>query len=160
MNTQHKLKTTDPIVDLQYKLDLMEMKSKLSTLWIFTFLNMIFRDLHEFGREGFLAEMMTGIVSGVQLTEELLLFGGIVVAIQIAMVILSQMLPYRFNRWANIIVGVLTIGVIFSNGTNDLDDIWFSAIEVITLAFIIWSAWTWSNSNGVLRSNVTSLESH
>lgn len=151
MNIQHELKTTDSIMDLQNKLDLMEMKSKLSTLWIFTFLNMIFRDLHEFGRVGFLEEMMTGVVNGVQLTEELLLFGGIIVEIQIAMVVLSRILPYRFNRWANIIVGVLTIGMIVSNGTNDLDDIWFAAIEVITLVLIIWFSWTWSYSKKELQ---------
>jgi hypothetical protein len=37
---------------------------------------MIFRDLHEFGRSGFLEEMMTGVVNGVQITDGLLLLVG------------------------------------------------------------------------------------
>lgn len=45
----------------------LDRKAKLSSLWIFVFFNMIFRDRHEFGRAGFLEEMMTGVVNGVQI---------------------------------------------------------------------------------------------
>ena len=40
----------------------MDIKALLSTLWIFVLFNMVFRDLHEFGRPGFLEEIMTGSV--------------------------------------------------------------------------------------------------
>lgn len=103
----------------------MDMQAKLSTLWIFVLLNVIFRDIHELFRPGLLQEMMTGIINGVQVTEGTLLMGGVMIEILIAMVILSRILKDRVNRWANIIVGAIAIPFIVSAGANDMDDIFF-----------------------------------
>jgi hypothetical protein len=131
-------------MDTNQKITTLDRKAKLSTLWIFFLLNVIFRDLHELFRPGFLEEMMTGIVNGVPVTEQTLLLGGILMEIPIAMVLLSRVLEYRANRLANIVAaGVLSIAFIFGNGPKDLDDIWFLAIEVVTLLLIIWYAWKW-----------------
>ena len=131
-------------MDIQQKLITMERKSILSTLWIFVLLNMIFRDIHELGKPGLLEEMMTGIVNGTQVTDELLLLGGIMVEVIIVMVILARVLEVRFNRWANIIVGAISIMLVISNNTApDLDDMFFAVIEVTALVVIIWYAWTW-----------------
>ena len=121
----------------------MDVKALLSTLWIFVLFNMIFRDLHEFGRPGFLEEIMTGVVNGVQITEGLMLIGGIMAEIPISMVLLSRVLKYRVNRWANIIAGAITIAMIINNGVKDLDDIFFTAIEVVALILIVWCAGKW-----------------
>ena len=121
----------------------MDVKALLSTLWIFVLFNMIFRDLHEFGRPGFLEEIMTGIVNGVQITEELMLLGGIMAEVPISMVLLSRVLNYRINRWANIFAGTITIAMIINNGVKDLDDIFFTAIEVVALILIVWCAGKW-----------------
>ena len=121
----------------------MDIKALLSTLWIFVLFNMIFRDLHEFGRPGFLKEIMTGTVNGVQITEGLLLIGGIMVEIPISMVLLSRILKYRINRWANIIAGAITIVLVINNGARDLDDVFFATIEVLSLSLIVWCAWKW-----------------
>ena len=120
-----------------------DIKALLSTLWIFVLFNMIFRDLHEFGRPGFLEEIMTGIVNGVQITEELMLLGGIMAEVPISMVLLSRVLKYRINRWANIIAGAITIAMIINNGVKDLDDIFFTVIEIVALSVVIWCAWKW-----------------
>lgn len=130
-------------MDTNQKLGTMDMKAKLSTVWIFVLLNVIFRDIHELFRPGFLEEMMTGMVNGVQMSEETLLVAGILLEIPIAMVILSRVLRYRFNRLANIIAAVLTIAFIISNRPNDLDDIWFLTVGVVALSLIIWYAWKW-----------------
>ena len=122
-------------------------RALLSTLWIFILFNMIFRDLHEFARPGFLEEIMTGTVNGVQITEPLLLIGGIMAEIPISMVILSRILNYKVNRWANVIAGALTIAFVINNGVKDLDDIFFAIIEVVSLSFIIWIALRWRNYN-------------
>lgn len=53
-------------MEINQKLSTLEMKTRLSTLWIFTLLNVIFRDIHEFVRPGFLEELMTGV----QVTEQ------------------------------------------------------------------------------------------
>ena len=122
----------------------MDMKAKLSTLWIFFLFNVIFRDIHELFRPGFLEEIMTGTVNGVQLTEETMLIAGIMMEIPVVMVVLSRVLKYRVNRWANIIGGAIGIVfVIINNRAPDLDDMFFAAVEVVAALLIIWYAWKW-----------------
>lgn len=122
-----------------------ETKAKLSTLWMFYLFNTIFRDLHEFVEPGFIEKVMTGTFNGIQITEQLLLFGGFVAEVPIAMVLLSRLLPYRANRWANIVAAVITLAFEINNGTTDLDDTFHMVIEIAALSFIIWSAWRWRN---------------
>ena len=131
-------------MDTNQKLIALDMKTKLSTLWIFVLLNVIFRDIHELFRPGLLEEMMTGTVNGVQMTEGTLLLAGIMLELLIVMVILSRLLTYSVNRWANIIVGAIAIAfVIAVGGPKDLDDMFFAAVEVVSLALIIWLSWRW-----------------
>ncbi|NET81765.1 MAG: hypothetical protein F6J94_07290 [Moorea sp. SIO1F2] len=118
-------------------------KALLSTLWIFFLLNMIFRDIHEFFRPGLLEQIMTGIVNGTQVTDGMLLVGSIIVEIPISMVLLSRILNYRLNRWANMIAGAITIAFVIGIGPKDLDDMFFSTIEVLSLSLIVWYAWKW-----------------
>ena len=122
----------------------LDRKAWLSTLWIFVLLNVIFRDIHELFRPGFLQKVMTGTVNGVQMTDKFLLIAGILMEIPIAMVILSRVLKDRANRWANIIAGVLTItSIVINNPAPDLDDTFFASIQVGALLLIIWAAWMW-----------------
>lgn len=122
-----------------------EMKAKLSALWIFYLFNSIFRDIHEFVEPAFIEQAMTGTFNGIQITEPLLLFGGIVAEVPISMVLLSRLLPYGVNRWANIIAAVITLAFEINNGTTDLDDTFHMVIEMTALSFIILSAWRWRN---------------
>ena len=121
----------------------MDMKAKLLSLWIFVLFNMIFSEFHRLLQSGFLEELMTGIVGGVQLTQGVLLIGAIALEIPIAMVLLSQVLKYRVNRWANIIAGAIVITMVMGNVTTDLDNIFFTTIEVVSLLLIVWYAWKW-----------------
>ena len=121
----------------------MDMKAKLLSLWIFVLFNMIFSEFHRLLHPGFLEEVMTGIVGGVQLTQGVLLLGAIVLEIPIAMVLLSRVLKYRINRWANIIAGSIVIAVVIGNVSTDLDNIFFTTIEVLSLLLIVWYAWKW-----------------
>ena len=116
----------------------------LSTLWIFVILNIFARDFHELGRPGMLQQVMSGVVDGVTITEELMLLGGIMIEIFIVMVVLSQVLKYRVNRCVNMIVGPIAIMiVVMTNLSPDLDNIFFMTIEIVTLLAIIGVAWRW-----------------
>jgi Sec-independent protein secretion pathway component TatC len=91
-----------------------------------------------------LEEMMTGVVNGTQVSDGVLLAGGIMLQIPIAMVFLSRALRYNVNRWANILAGIATIAIVFINNmTPDLDDMLFGAVEVAALSLIIWYGWKW-----------------
>lgn len=119
-----------------------DMKVKLSTLWIFVMFNMIFADIVGFMEPGTLEKMMTGDV-GIEITPGLLLVFSILLEIPIAMVLLSRVLKYNANRWANIIAGIITILYVIGGGTVSLSYIFFASIEVVCMALIVWYAWTW-----------------
>ncbi len=145
MNSDSKILRPDRNTDIISSKNSVEIDKRalLSTLWIFVLLNMIFRDIHEFFRLGLLEEMMTGIVNGNQVTEQVMLIGAFMVEIPILMVLLSRILNYRINRWANIIIGAVTIALVIGMGQKDLDDIFFATVEVIALSAIIWLAVKW-----------------
>ena len=124
---------------------MLEMKATLSTLWMFYLFNTIFRDIHEFIEPGFIEQVMTGTFNGIQITENLLLFGGFVASVPISMVLFSRLLPYGANRWANIVAALVTLAFEINNGTTDLDDTFHMVMEMAALSFIIWSAWRWRN---------------
>ena len=116
----------------------------LSILWVFIILNFFARDIHELGRPGMLEQMMSGIIDGVVITEMLMLLGGIMIEIPILMTILALLLPYGFNRWANIGVGLLTMAMIVAmNLKPDLDNVFFMGVQLIALIAIVGIAWRW-----------------
>jgi Sec-independent protein secretion pathway component TatC len=103
---------------------------------------MVFRDLHQFVKAGFLAEIMTGVINGVKITEELMLFGGFLAEVPIIMVLLSRILTDRVNKWANITASVITMLVLLSAlPSADMDDVFFMIVEVVAFLAIIRIAW-------------------
>jgi hypothetical protein len=120
----------------------MDMKVKLSTLWIVVMLNMIFADILTLYIPELLQEVVTGSTP-VQITQELMFGMAIIIEIPIAMIFLSRVLKYRANRWANIIAGVITILFVVVGGSLVLHYIFFATIEVVCLSLIIWYAWKW-----------------
>src|SRR5262245_337439 len=114
----------------------MDLKVKLSTLWIFVMFNMVFADIVGFMNPGSLEAIMTGAV-GFEITQELLLVFSILLEIPIAMIFLSRVLKDSANRWANIVAGVITILFVIGGGSRYLSYIFFATIEVLCLLLII-----------------------
>ena len=115
----------------------------LSTLWLFAMLTYTYGDV---------VTLMDPVKHGsMQLTEGFLLGGSIFMMIPISMVLLSRLLPYRANRWANLIAGtimtvMLTLTLFVAVPT--LYYAFFSAIEIACTAFIVGYAWKWRNPQG------------
>ena len=82
------------------------------------------------------------------MTQDALLAASFLMEIPIAMVLLSRVLKYRPNRWANILAGtfmaVVQVVTLFV-GTPTLYYLFFSAIEIACLLFIVWTAWKWAD---------------
>ena len=110
-------------------------------LWTFVLLNMLFRDIHEALRPGFLEEVMTGAVNGTPLTEGLFLAAAITLQIPLLMVVLPHVLGERANRIANGASALLVAGLIVIADRNDLDDMAHAAFELAALAVIVALAW-------------------
>ena len=124
----------------------MDMKAKLSTLWIVVMFNMAFADILGFMFPEFLEILETGYAGGMQITQGLMLTFAIILEIPIAMIFLSRVLKYGANRWANIIASVINIAFVWGLGSlEDLHYIFFAAIETVCMLLIVWNAWKWSN---------------
>jgi len=124
-------------------------KVKLSVLWLFVMLNYIYADILTLMDSSVLKEILAGVIGGgVQVTPGFLLMGAVLMEIPIAMVVLSLVLKYKWNRWANIFAGILKTIVVFATmfvGTPALYYIFFGAIEMVFTSLIVWYAWKWPN---------------
>jgi hypothetical protein len=149
------MKTTNKITEMK------DRRAILSTLWIFAMLNYLYCDVIGLMNPDLLRQYLTGSVNGIHMTQGFLLGAGILIEIPIAMVLLSSVLKYTANRWANIAAGsvmtavqcltlVLTPPVAYY--------IFFSMLEIACTLFIVWYAWTWPRpESAVLTSEDSGL---
>jgi len=123
--------------------DIKDRQMKFSVLWIFATLNYIYADVFSLyfvpGAQKETATMTAGAVLGF----------AVLMETAIAMVLLSRVLKYRANRWANIIVGLIHMASVFSSlfvGTPPAPFyVFFATIEIVCTLGIIWYAWKWPN---------------
>ncbi len=118
-----------------------DMKVKLSTLWIFVLLNMIYADIISLMDP---ASPIRRIMAGTPMPSGGLLAGAILMETSIAMVLLSRVLKHGVNRWANIVISVINIVAVVMGGQG-LYYVFFATIEVVCMLFVIWYAWKWTN---------------
>ena len=117
-------------------------KVLFSTLWIVVMINMLKADILSLYVPGSADELAR--TAGDTPITQLMLGGAIMMEISIVMIILSRVLNYRLNRWANIIAGTITIVFVIGGGSSYPHYIFIAAVEVICLLFIIWKAWKWA----------------
>lgn len=115
-----------------------DIRVRLSTLWVFMVLNYLYCDV------------MTVFDAAVtaRLGADALLAFSVLMEIPMAMVVLSRVLPHRWNRWANVLAGlflsVVQVGTLFVGNGPSAYYAFFTVIEVGTLLFIAWRAWGWA----------------
>lgn len=127
----------------------MSTPAKLSWLWVFAMLNYIYADILTLMDPSVLRDIVSGNLDMVQITPEFLLMGAILMEIPIAMVVLSRILKYRVNRWANIVAGLIKTLAVFASmfvGEPAAYYMFFGVIEITTTLYIIWVAWRWTES--------------
>jgi len=117
----------------------------ISTLWIVVMFNMVFADVLSFMIPGALAEVMTGAVDGIEMSEKLMLIAAMILEIPIIMIFLSRVLKYRANRMVNIFAGIVTILFVIGGGSTELHYIFFASVEVLCMLAIIRLAWKWKD---------------
>jgi hypothetical protein len=119
----------------------MDMKVKLSLLWIFAMLNYTYGDV---------VTLMDPVKHGsMQLTQGFLFGASSFMEIPIVMVLLSRILTYRANRWANIFAGtIMTVALIMTLfvAVPTMYYAFFSVIEIVSTAMIVWYSWKWAES--------------
>ena len=124
----------------------LDIKTKLSTLWIVVMFNMAYADILSLYIPGIHKELAA--FAGNTPISQLMLMGSVVLEIPILMIFLARILKPGVNRWANIIAGGLMIlFVVGAEIGNDLVKphyLFIALVEVLCLLFIIWTAWKWS----------------
>jgi hypothetical protein len=125
-------------------------KILLIILWVFFTVNFMFCDTLSSLEPGVLEMHMTGFTAGgtVKITDGFLLGVAAMFEIPFAMIVLSWVLKYRANRWANIIAATLLILSQISSlflGVPSPAYIFYSTVEIAALLLIAWNAWKWTN---------------
>jgi hypothetical protein len=126
----------------------LDTKVLLSTLWIVVMINMAYADILGLFIPGALAEVAKTSVSTGTTIPQLMLGGAIMLEIPIAMILLSRVLKFKVNRWANIIASVITIVYVIGAGTLSPHYIFIATVEVVCMLLIVWFAWKWTNPEG------------
>ena len=135
-------------MDTNQKTIAMDRKVLLSTIWIFATFNYLYCDVLSLMDSELLKQYLTGKVNGMEFSQGFLLGAAILVEIPIAMVLLSRVLKYRVNRWANIIAGVIMTLVQAASlfaGTPAMYYLFCSVLEITSTILIVWFAWNWHN---------------
>ena len=123
-------------------------KIKLSALWVTMMLLYIYADILSLFRPGQIEEMLDGRMGPFQVTQGSLLSASILMIIPAVMVFLSLTLKPKVNRWANITFGVLYT---FVNISNLIGEAWayyisFGIVEIVFTLLIVWHAWKWASN--------------
>ena len=136
-----------------------DIKERLSLFWIFALLNYLYADV--LALYAFLGEPN----SAPHLPHWALLGAAVLMEIPIAMILASRLLPFRANRLANIIAGLivtlvngfLTFVLPLTNGDFRNPTfpayVFFATIETVCTLIIIRRAWTWSGVEAAVSSD-------
>ena len=124
-------------------METIDTKSKLSALWLFILLNIIFRDIHQYALKSHLEMLLTGTYNGTLITDTIMLIGGFLVEVPIAMVLFSLVLDCRIGRPVTFFAALMTTATLLSTPPSDPDDVFFLIIELAAMSSILWTAWTW-----------------
>lgn len=118
-------------------------KVVLSTLWIVVMINMLKADILSLYIPGAVEEVAKTAVSAGASIPQLMLVGAVMGQLGIAMIVLSRVLKYGINRWANIVVAVVTVAYIWGGMASYPHYLFIAIVESLCLLLIIWFAWAW-----------------
>lgn len=120
----------------------MDIKIRISVLWIVVMMNIIFADICSFMLPGALQDIISGNTP-FQITQGIMLVFAVLLEIPIGMIFLSRVLDRGVNRLTNIIACLVTIIFVIGGGSLTLHYIFFASVEVCIMLYIIWTAWNW-----------------
>jgi len=118
---------------------------KLSGLWTALMLTYLLGDVMRIFSGDFVAGEM-GEMGGFEITQEMYLGLAILMLIPVLMVFLTLTLPYKVNRWANIILAVFFF-VFNLIGLPTYPSLYDQFLIVVGLVFnliTVWYAWRWA----------------
>ena len=142
----------------------MPVQAKLAAAWTSFMFLYIYVDYFALYKPGVVDDILDGVVFEFDISQTLLTAFLTLIAIPILMVMLSMMLPARANRTINLVVASLYIPVSLFNAIGESSSWSYFyglsiGLEVLLLAFILRSAWTWPRRTASPATLAASLDS-
>ncbi len=123
-------------------------RPKISALWIAMLILFAYGDIFGFFKPGQIEEVMSGEISGIEITQGFLFAISVYIAIASGMIFLTLVLKPAAARWSNIVLAILYIVSILAAAIGeDAYYLFLSAVEITMLLLIIRYAWTWPRQN-------------
>ena len=129
-------------------------QAKLASAWTSFMFLYIYVDLFNLYKPGVVDGILNGLIWRFDISSTLLTIFLVSVSIPALMVVLSMTLPARVNRATNLVVASLLIPYSIFNAAGATWE-WAAfygisiGLEVVLLAFILRSAWTWPRTPAV-----------
>ncbi|MEU3768668.1 DUF6326 family protein [Amycolatopsis keratiniphila] len=121
-------------------------RAKLAAAWTSLVLLYAYVDILAFYKPGVIKDIEAGVVFEFDISQPLYVLFLTLMAIPIFMSVLSMALPARANRVTNLIVASVQIPFAAFNAVGESWRYFYGlgvALELIVLALILRSAWTW-----------------
>lgn len=133
------------------------LQAKLAAAWTSLMFFVIYIDYFHLYQPGEIDDIRGGVIFAFDISGTLLTIFFAIIAIPALMVMLSVTLRPRVNRAVNLVVASLYIPICVFNAAGATSDWAFYyvvtiGVEVLILAFILRTAWTWPR-----RSTVTAV---
>jgi len=140
--------TTQPPTSRQHDTSVISVQAKLAAAWTSFMFLVIYIDYFHLYQPGEIDDIRGGVIFAFDISGTLLTIFFAIIAIPALMVVLSMTLPAPVNRSANLVVALLYIPIcVFNAAGASWDWAFYYAVtigvEVLILAFILRSAWTW-----------------
>src|SRR5215210_1052925 len=138
-------------------------RAKLAAAWTSVMFLYIYLDYFALYKPGFIDDLRAGVVFEFDITPTLLTIFVALIAIPALMVMLSMTLPARVNRTINLVVASLYIPVSVFNALGESWTYFYFyglsiGLEVLILALILRSAWTWPRRTASPATKATSFD--
>ena len=138
----------------------MPVQAKLAAAWTSFMFLYIYVDYFTLYKPGVIHDILVGSVWEFDISQVFVVVGLSLMAVPILMVFLSMTLPARANRLMNLIVAPIYVVVSAFNALGESWTYFYGlsiGLEVLLLAFILRSAWTWPRRTASPATMATSL---
>jgi hypothetical protein len=117
---------------------------KISALWVVLLFLYAYGDIFGFFKPGQIRDIVSGEVSGIDITEGFLFAVSFYVAIASVMIFLTLVLRPARARWSNVVLAIVYVVTIVAAAFGESAYYWFlSVLEIAALVLIVRHSWTW-----------------
>ena len=130
-------------------------RAKLAAAWTSFMFLYIYVDYFHLYKPGVIDDILAGVVWEFQISQTLLTVFLAAIAVPSLMIVLSVILPARANRVINLVVASVYIPFSIFNAVGESWTYFYGlsiGLEVVLLAFILRSAWTWPRTSSASTS--------